>query len=227
MFVGNFDETQLRSLCEQYIATLPSANSKAERILKADSEYQVNKGRGVTTYTTAMETPQTWCAIIESATMDFTSANAKTASIAGQILSARLLKTIREEMGAVYSIGAQGDLEPQKGLNASILTAFPMNPEMKEKVLDSIAAEFESMAKEITPEELGKVKEYMIKNYGELLEKNNAWASYLTRWVLTGQNMLSNAQDEVNAITPADIQKFMKNMNKQGNYRVVILDPKP
>lgn len=227
VFVGNFDEAQLRTLCEQYIATLPSTNSEQKRILKANPEYQVTKGSGVTTYTTAMETPQTWCAIVESATMDFTSSNAKMASIAGQILSARLLKTIREEMGAVYSIGAQGDMDAQKGLNVSMLTAFPMNPEMKEKVLESIEAEFKAMAKEITPEELNKVKEYMVKNYAESLEKNNAWASYLTRWVLTGQNMLSKAQEEVNAITPDDIQKFMKKVNKQGNYRVVILDPQP
>ncbi len=227
VFVGNFDEAQLRTLCEQYIATLPTANSKQQRILKANPEYQIAKGSGVTTYTTAMETPQTWCAIVESATMDFTSSNAKMASIAGQILSARLLKTIREEMGAVYSIGAQGDMDSQKGLNVSMLTAFPMNPELKEQVLASIDAEFKAMAKEITSEELNKVKEYMVKNYAELLEKNNSWASYITRWILTGQNMFSNAQEEVKAITPKDIQKFMKNMNKQGNYRVVILDPQP
>lgn len=227
VFVGNFDEAQLRTLCEQYIATLPSAGSEPKRILNADPEYQIVRGSGVSTYTTAMETPQTWCAIIESATVDFNSSNAKMASIAGQILSARLLKTIREEMGAVYSIGAQGDMDAQKGLNASIITAFPMNPEMKEKVLESIEAEFKAMAEEITPEELNKVKEYMVKNYAERMEQNHPWASYLTRWILTGQNMISNAQEEVNAITTSDIQKFMKNMNKQKNYRVVILDPQP
>lgn len=227
VFVGNFNEAQLRTLCEQYVASLPSTNSKVKRILKANSDYQIAKGSGVSTSTTAMETPQTWCAIVESATMDFNSRNAKMASIAGQILSARLLKTIREEMGAVYSIGAQGDLDAQKGLNASIITAFPMNPEMKEKVLESIKAEFTAMAEEITPEELNKVKEYMVKNYAERMEQNGPWASYLNRWTLTGQNMISNAQEEVNSITPADIQKFMKDMNKQGNYRVVILDPQP
>ena len=102
-----------------------------------------------------------------------------------------------------------------------------MNPEMKEKVLESIEAEFKAMAEEITPEELNKVKEYMVKNYAERMEQNHPWASYLTRWILTGQNMISNAQEEVNAITTSDIQKFMKNMNKQKNYRVVILDPQP
>lgn len=226
-FVGNYDPEQLRALCEQYIATLPSTATAPRRVLSANPAYETVSGSGTTTYTTPMETPQTWCAIVESATVPFSSSNAKLASIAGQIMSARLLKTIREEMGAVYSISAQGNLDAQLGLNAALLTAFPMNPEKKNEVLESIANEYEAMAREITAEELNKVKEYMVKSYTERLEKNPAWASYINQWTLTGKNLFTNAVDEVSAITPADVQNFVKEMNAQGNYRVVILDPQP
>ncbi len=226
-FVGNFDKDQLQELVKTYIASLPGTGLAPSRIDIADPIYEIKGGRATETFTTPMQTPQTWCAVIESATVPFTSVNAKMVSIAGQILSARLLKSVREEMGAVYSIGASGDIEPEIGRNAMIITAFPMNPEKKQEVLDAIAGEFTAMAENITPEELNKVKEYMIKNYTERKEKNSAWAAYIDQWTLTGQDLLGNAVDEVSSVTPEMVQNFVKEMNAQGNYRVVLLDPQP
>lgn len=224
-FVGNFDKEELAALVEQYIASLPGTGLAPRRVDTADPIYEIKGGSATETFTTPMETPQTWCAVIESATVPFTSTNAKLASITGQILSARLLKTVREEMGAVYSIGANGNIMPEIGRNAMVLTAFPMNPDKKQDVLDAIAKEFTDMAREITPEELNKVKEFMIKTYTEQKEKNSAWASYIDQWSLTGKNLLSNAVDEVGSITPEMVQNFVKEMNAQGNYRVVLLEP--
>lgn len=225
VFVGNVDKEALRPLVEKYIASLPGTGVAPRRVDTADSVYEIKGGRATENFSTVMETPQTFCAIVETATVPFTSVNAKLVSIAGQILSARLLKNIREEMGAVYSIGANGDIEPQIGRNATLMTAFPMNPEKKNEVLVAIAREFTSMAEDITPEELGKVKEFMVKSYVERKEKNPSWAAYISQWVLTGKNLLSNAVDEVNGITPEMVENFVKEMNAQGNYRVVILDP--
>ncbi len=226
-FVGNFDTDILRQLCEKYIASLPSTNSGRKIIDKANPLYMIKEGSAVENFTTPMETPQTYCAIIESATMPYNSVNAKLVSVAGQILSARLLKNIREEMGAVYSIGAYGDLDSEIGRNAELLTSFPMNPDKQQEVLDAIKKEFAAMAEEITPEELGKVKEYLIKSYTERERKNDAWANYIDNWTLTGSNNFSNAIQEVNAITPESVKNFVKEMNAQGNYRVVILNPQP
>lgn len=225
-FVGNFDPEQLRSLCEQYIATLPSSAKGAERVYNADLKLEVKAGRGTDTYTSKMETPQTWCFIRQSASVPYNSQNAKLVSIVGQILSARLLKTIREEMGAVYSIGAYGDMSAPLGLNASIIVPFPMNPDQKETVLAAIAKEFEAMGENITDEELSKVKEFLVKSYIERAEQNEAWASYISNWTVTGQNNFADAVKIVNSLTPADVQNFVKEMNAQGNYRVIILDPK-
>lgn len=223
--VGNFDRETLRPLVEKYIASLPGSGKAPLRIETADPLYEIKGGRATETFTTPMETPQTWCAVIETATVPYTSVNAKLVSIVGQILSARLLKSVREEMGAVYSIGANGDIDSQIGRNATVMTAFPMNPEKKQEVLEAIAKEFTDMARNITPDELNKVKEYMVKSYIERKEKNEPWASYINQWTLTGKDLFSNAVEEVNAISPAMVQKFVTEMNAQGNYRVVLLNP--
>ena len=224
-FVGNFDQAQLRELCEKYIANLPGSGKKAKPIKKADKAFETVAGSGTDTYTTKMETPQTYCMVNSSATIPFTSLNQKLTSFAGQILSARLIKNIREEMGAVYSISAASNLSPYEGRNARILIPFPMNPDKKQVVLDAIRAEFDAMAQNITDEEFNKVREYMVKSYTEELEKNGEWADAIDTWNLTGQNTFTQAVAEVNSITPKMVQEFVKKMNAQGNYRVVILDP--
>lgn len=224
-FVGNFDPVQLKGLCEQYLANLPSTGQGPTRVNLVNPELEIASGNQTTAYTTPMETPQTWCAVVESATVPYNSVNAKLTMVASQILSARLLKTIREEMGAVYSIGAQGNIEPQVGRNAQFIIPFPMNPDQREAVLVAIKKEIDSMATEITAEELGKVKEYLIKSYQERAEQNPAWANYISQWYLTGQNNFSRAIAEVEAITPATVEGFVDEMNKQGNYRVVLLNP--
>ncbi|MDE6535540.1 MAG: insulinase family protein [Muribaculaceae bacterium] len=224
-FVGNFDPEQIKSLCEKYIATLPSTNQGPKRVRTADPSLVTRPGKLVDTYTTKMETPQTWVFIKQSGNVPYNSRNAKLVSIVGQILSARLLKTIREEMGAVYSIGAGGMISAPLGLNANIVVPFPMNPDQKETVLAAIQKEFEDMAQNITEEELSKVKEFLVKSYIERSEQNAAWAGYISNWYLTGSNNIKNAVEIVNALTPADVQNFVKMMNDQGNYHTVILDP--
>lgn len=226
-FVGNFDEEQLRELCEKYLASLPSTALPRKLVLTADPLYTIKDGQATEIFTTPMETPQTYCAILVSATIPYSSLSAKLTSVAGQILSARLLKNIREEMQAVYSIGAYGDIDAQVGRNASLMTSFPMNPEKEAEVLAAIRAEFEAMGNEITAEELNKVKEFLIKSYTERAEQNSAWASYISNWTLTGSDNFSNAIDEVNSITPEMVKNFVKGMNAQDNYRVVLLKPQP
>lgn len=226
-FTGNFNVDTLKALCTKYIANLP-APGKGKKLpaIKTADGFVVEPGSGTQVYTTKMETPQTYCAVISSDHSDITSKDAKIATIAGQILSARLLANIREEMGAVYSISASGSVDDNPtGLNVSLLTAFPMNPEKTDEVLKAIKAEFAAMAQEVTPEELGKVKEFMLKSYAERINRNSALASYAARWTVTGVDYLNNAQAEVSAITPADIQQFMQKLNAADNYRVVLLNP--
>lgn len=228
VFVGNVDLDALKPLAEQYLATLPANAKKATKPVKdADPALGLTPGSGVSNFTFKMENPQTWCAILEFGNMDYNSRNAKLAYISGEILSARLLKTVREEMGAVYSIGASGGLQPQYGLNAVMQTAFPMNPDQKEKVLEVIKGEFAAMAENVTDEELSKVKEYLLKDYKEGRERNGSWLGYISGWLLSANHvdMISDAEQIVNSITPADVQNYVKQLNEQNNYRVVLLDP--
>ncbi len=223
-FVGNVDEAQLKALVEQYIASIPGDASKKTNEVKF-IDLGIKSGTATDTFTSKMETPQTYVAVLVTGDMPYTSKNAKLASIAGQILTSRLIATVREKEGAVYSIGAQGYMSRIAENNTIMQSVFPMKPELKDKVLGMIKGEFEDMTQNITTEEFSKVKEYMVKSYTENIEKNEGWLNAISGYQLNGVDTLTEAVAEVESLTEQDVKNFMSELLKQENYRVVVLDP--
>lgn len=81
------------------------------------------------------------------------------------------------------------------------------------------------MTRNISDTELSKVKEFMVKTYTENRERNSPWLSAMTGYITTGVDKFTENIATVNAITPDDVKDFMKRLNGQNNYRIVILDP--
>lgn len=225
VFVGSIDTETFIPLMEQYIATLPANVKKMENKFVNDVAFELKAGSDVNTYTTKMETPQVWAFIAAAGEMPYNMKNKLTAQIAAQILSKRLLNKVREEMGATYSISANGDMDRTNKLNTIFQTAFPMKPEQKDEVLAVIKDMFNGMTQSVTAEELAPVVEYMIKSNEEALKENSDWAGSITATTLNGQQIFLGREEVLKSITPADVQNFMKAVLDQGNYRVITLDP--
>ena len=228
VFVGNIDLDTLRPLVETYIASLPSDPAKAVKEFPAYDPAMFSKnGTGIDTFTTPMSTPQTYVAIVEkgNAPGAYDAKNSMLASIAGQILTNRLLKTVREDMGAVYSIGASGFAQRNGTDPYQLGTQFPMKPEMKQEVLDFIYGQFKAMENDITADELNPAKEYMAKSYTEQKEQNNPWLNAITGWFINGVDTFNGNIDVLNTITVDDVKAYMKALNSDGDRRTVILEP--
>ena len=226
MFVGNIDLATFKPLVEKYIASLPADASKATNNFGTfNPEFFMQGGDKVDTFTTAMSTPQTQVLIVENGDIEYTPKNSMLASIAGQILTKRLIETVREDMGAVYSISAGGSLDRYGLDKVSIMSQFPMKPEMKEEVLTFIKGQFKDMESNVKAEELNPIKEYMVKSFVEAKEKNSPWLSAINGCVANGVDSFNGNVEVMNAITVQDVMDFMKAINAQGNYRVIVLDP--
>lgn len=225
-FVGNVDLETLRPLVETYIASIPGDATTARKSIPAYNPALFAKpGSADDTFTTTMATPQTLTAILTFGDMEFTPKTSQVASIAGQILTNRLIKTVREDMGAVYSIGASGQAS-RLGLNPVMMsTSFPMKPEMKQEVLDYIRSQFKAMESDVTADELNPIKEYMVKSFTEAKERNGVWLSALTGYGINGVDTFNGNIEVLNSITVDDVMSFMKALNAQGNYRTISLDP--
>lgn len=225
-FVGNIDMDTFRPLVEQYIATLPA--DAAARTVKPEilPSLLVKAGEKQTVSSAKMQTPQTYAAVIKYGNIDYTPKARALANVAGQILSKRFLDKVREEMGATYSIWASGSLNRvDDGQNFTIQSTFPMKPEMQQQVLDYIAQEFKNMESNVTPEEIAKVVEFSVKSIEEAKELNSGWLNGMAGEAQNGVDTFNGAADTYKAITPPDVQDFMKAANAQGNYRVVLLEP--
>ena len=225
VFVGNVELDSLRPLVEQYIASLPSDKANSVTTVTPGEPYQIVKGKQAFTYNAPMQTPQTFALVAAWADMPYTPKNVKIASMAGQILSRRLNDIVREKEGAVYSIGASGGLSRLSANPMMIQSAFPMKPEMKDKVLAIIAEQVNDLSANISPDELARVKEYMVKALTEGKERNGSWLNALAGWSRDEVDTFNGDIETVNAITAEDINEFMRQSLKQGNYLTVVLDP--
>ncbi|MDE6693785.1 MAG: insulinase family protein, partial [Muribaculaceae bacterium] len=224
-FVGDIDMDTLIPLLEQYIATLPADAATATRSYTPNAGLEIRAGKGTDNATAKMETPQVYADVIISGNLDYTPKNRILATIVSQVLSTRLHNKVREEMGATYGIGAQGEMSRAGNVNTVFQIKFPMKPELKDEVLAEVDNIVASMTQNVTDEELNPVKEFMLKTYAEQKELNSGWIGAMTATQINGVDFFNGVEETVNSITTADIQNFMQQLLGLGNYRVVILDP--
>ncbi len=223
MFVGNFDEAVLRDLVEQYIATLPADAKKATKTAKLG--LSMNKGTSEDNYTAKMEVPQVYAAIVCFGDAEYTSKNELMASMAGQIMSIRLNEKVREKEGATYSIGASCSLSltGEEPLMMSVI--FPMKPEKKDVVNKIIKDEFVAMTKNVDDMEMQKVKEFMSKQHAERMKVNSGWLAAMSAYEKVPVNTFMHYDEVLNSISNKDVEKFVADLLKQNNYKVVFLNP--
>ncbi|MDE6643874.1 MAG: insulinase family protein [Muribaculaceae bacterium] len=223
-FVGNVDLDSIKPLLEQYVATLPIDRSRAVGVV-VNPDYEMVKGDTHSEFKTKMETPQTYAYINMFGIIPYTSKDAMLATVAGNIIGNRFLETVREEMGATYSIGARGSMSRIPDGETEIMTSFPMKPEMSKEVLSFIAKEFELMQTTVKEEEVQKQVEYLVKTNTANKERNGSWMGAMTGYALNGVDTFTNNVETAKSITVADVEDFMKRLAADGNYRVVILNP--
>lgn len=223
-FVGDMNVDSVTELCNQYIGTLVTPRI-ANVPTKPAPEFEPLTGACISVEEMAMQTPQTYVFISQSAKIPYTAKNSMVTSVAGQILSNRLIKKIREEMGAVYSIGAQTQLDRIDDQNFFMIIPFPMKPELKDQVLAEIKKMTLDMAENISDEEFLPIKEYMVKSAKENAEKNNTWLNALAGYSLNGVDTFTEAEAIANSLTSDDVKALLKEVFAQDNYRTYILDP--
>ena len=158
-FVGNFDMPTMKKFAEEYIGSLPG-DAKKKEVAKNDG---VARKKGVYTkeFEHKTENDQAMLAMTWFAKMPNTLENRLKASVAGQLMSTELLNSVREDEGAAYSPHARGMLRNNYDSEAIISASFALNPDKREKSTKLTIDALENLAKNVKPEELAKVKEYM------------------------------------------------------------------
>ncbi|WP_287678607.1 insulinase family protein [Bacteroides sp.] len=224
VFCGNFDETELETLTEQYIASLPSLGKRNQEF-NFRSALEIKHGNENKMFTVRMDVPQIYAAVIMSAEIPYSFRNKLLATMSGQIISTKLTEEIRVKEGAVYSINLSGEHFPSCEVSTLYKTVFPMKPGKEDVVIKIIDEEFNKISKETPGEELNKVKEFMLKTYAEYESNNYYWSSKIADNELVPDSTFIKAKEIIQSITPEEISGFVRSVMKQNNYRVMIMKP--
>ena len=138
-FVGSFDEATMKPLVERYLGALPSLRRKETwRDVGVKNptgiiEKRVEKG---------IE-PKSRAAIVFSGPFVFDQAHRVALRAMSEILQARLLDVIREELGGTYSINASFNYQKFPQPNYSIAIQFGSSPERTDDLIKRVFEEIE------------------------------------------------------------------------------------
>ena len=223
--IGNFDEQTIRPLVCQYIASLPGK----EKAVASPEARTYFTGKASIDFKRKMETPKPYIAKFLGGDIDYTLKNDILASYAGEVLSQILLKAVREDAGATYSIGAYCGLQPRQEGKARLQVQIqsPISkPELVDTALQITNKCIKDAAEKVDPEMVAKVKANFLKDADVNAKKNNHWENILFEYKTRGIDTYTEYKKIVEAVTPADISAFIKNeILAKGNDLNIIMRP--
>jgi zinc protease len=191
-FVGNVDMAQLENLSKTYLASLPALNRNEMYDTTDWREKQGTRKRIVKKGTDDKSTVRmSWSYEID----EYSAKEDLLADALGEVLTIKIIETLREKEGGIYSGGARGGISKLTYPRFSFNISFPCGPENVDKLVAATQEEIAKIKKDgPTEKDLNKVKEGYLLEYKEDVKTNRYWL-----------NALSNADEE-----KKDISKMME-----------------
>ena len=223
-FTGNFDVDSLREFSEVYLASIKKAKTQE---LRQDPELNLAKGPKTNRFVREMETPKGNIVQVWHGLRPFSAEEAEVVNALSEILSQRLLKSIREDAGIAYSCGASGGSNYGFKDRYVVQIYCPVQPAKADSALLLIREGIQQIAANgVTDEELGKVKEFELKEYADNQKINNYWQGLITNKVLWGFDRRTGREAAINGVTSKKVQDFCKNvLLKDNNCLTVVMLP--
>ena len=222
--IGNYNDSTIRPLIEQYIASLPVQ----KKVIKGKDVSTDYTGKVVNDFRHKAETPKS-IAVIHwySKQLPYTLENIIRAQVAGQVLEMVYLKEIREEVSAAYNVSAQSSVSRDDfGDESTILAYCPMKPEKADTAVFIMRRAVNDMAAGICDADMvQKVKEYMLKAHADQLKTNGYWLGRIGAWRKWGLDFHTDYEKTVQAVTPESVCTFVADVLKSGNEAEVVMLP--
>ena len=207
-FVGNIDPETFEPMVEQYLGALKTKKNdeKWTANVPAITDKDVNCH-----YTKAMENPKVTCYMVYNGDMEFNRKNQLTMQVLSDVMDIVYTEKIREDEGGTYGVGVNANLSNRPKESFMFLIGFNTNKEMYEKLMGIAKAELQNVANQgPRPEDLKKVKEFLIKKHAEDLENNRYWMNCIQTQDCDGYNPMANYNEIINGITSDDVANMAK-----------------
>ena len=223
-FVGNFDEKQMKPLIEKYIGGLPTVErTETWKDLKIEApkgivEKEVKKGSD----------PKSIVYMKYHGDYEYTWKNNVQLDMVCEILTTKLLESIREDESGVYSIGAYPGMEHFPNSKFGVTIYFGCAPDNVEKLSNGVYAEIEKLMKEgISAEDLDKAQKKLLRARETGLRENRFWLSTLRGFDYHGSNPndFDKYDGYVKSLTADDMKKAANKYFAKDNFAKIVLKP--
>lgn len=225
IFVGNYNDSTIRPLIEQYLASIPNRKHLPEgefikTWLKDDATCH---------FTRKMETPKAMVNIDWfTEAIPYSLENSITLQAACEILNQLFNRTIREDNSATY--GCYANSYMIRGKKNEYLTGLTadceMQPEKCDSVITLIKNALSSMADGIDSAMFSNAKESLLNSLNEKEKTMNGfWLGHIWTKEDRGINTYTNRRETIENLTPQKVQKFMQRFIKSFHHTETLMQP--
>ncbi|MFI3264327.1 MAG: insulinase family protein [Rikenellaceae bacterium] len=215
VITGNVNLETLKPLVEKYIGSLPTTESSISLV---DDSVRAVKGAVNKQTVVSMTQPKVSVLYYLHNDYEYSLKNSYIAQFLTSALNNRYLTSIREEKGGTYGVGVSVGVSPLPIENITMHIQFDTNEQQVDELCEIIIAELEDMATSGPSEEqMGKSREFMLKNFENNLESNGVWATYIQTFYTYGYNTPADGRAIIESITAEDVKSMMQSLLDGGN----------
>jgi zinc protease len=226
VFVGSFDPAAMKPLVERYLGSLPSIHRNETW---KDVGVKLPTGVIEKTVEKGIE-PKSQSSIIFSGAFQYDMTNRVAIRAMAHVLQTRLLKTIREELGGTYSIGANQSFHKLPRSEYSVTISFGSDPQRTDDLVKRVLQEIEKYKSEgPTEQELNDEKEALLREFESSSKLNPFLVGQLSYQYEYGEDpaIVWQMPDYFKKLDAPMIQQAAKTyLNMDNRVRVTLLPEK-
>ena len=224
VIAGNVDLETLKPLVEKYIGSLPTAKKSVYSVV--DDGVRIVSGEVTNDFTAKMQQPKVSVLLTFSGDLADNAKNRMVLNLLSRALDSRYLISIREEKGGTYGVQVQDGISKYPVEHYQMLIAFDTNEQLADELVEICLKEIRTIAENgPIAEDIEKSREFLKKNYNNVLESNGGWMSAITRWYEEGYNYKEEYLNLVNGVTYDDVKAMAAKILEDNNYTKVIMRP--
>ncbi len=217
--VGDVNADSVAPLLAKYLGALP-AKGKKENYKMIDQ--RMTKGERECYFTKEQDTPNSMNVFIYHSPMKETLRNDILIDMLQQAMTMLYTETVREDEGGAYGVPVSANLIDYPEELAMVQIVLPTAPEKRISMTAIVNDGIKKMMAEGPSEEnLGKIKEYMLRSHQEDLKNNGYWMTSLVSKTRYNQEFVEGYEECVQSITIEDIKKVAQDIFGSGNRLVV------
>lgn len=226
LFTGNLDMETVVPLIELYLGILPGDPVSTDDYRDLD----IRIPRGKTERIEVGVDEKSQVILYFSGPTEYTLEKSQQLSYLGEILTIKLIETLREEIGGVYGVGARGGLARTPEESFSFSVSFPCSPDNVDTLTDAVWKEIKKI-QEQGPEEadLLKVRETKRVSLAENLNRNAFWHAQISAAITSGMSLdtVLGAADRVMQVTSEQVKEVANSFLNRENLLEIQKFPLP